>query len=66
MKIITILYQHSIEPSEITLEDEIANKLYNDIYNARIAGETTLQINGNTINGFINPTKIVECMLLSI
>jgi hypothetical protein len=66
MKILTILYRCSNTPIEITLEDTIADALYNDIYNARIAGETTLRINGDNVSRFINPTEIIDCMLLRI
>lgn len=63
MKLLTILYRHSNYPIEVPLEATVADRLYNDIYQARIDGKTTLRINGPTVSRFIDPTEIIDCMV---
>jgi hypothetical protein len=63
MKVLTVLYRHSNNPIEVQLEDSIADQLYVDIYTARIAGKTTLQINGSHVQRFIDPSEIIDCMI---
>lgn len=63
MKTITVLYRHSSHPIEIKLEDELADKLYADIFNARVAGKNTLHIRGENVSRFIDPLEIIDCMI---
>jgi len=64
MKTLTVLYRHSNTPIEVLLDDDVADQLYSDIYNARINGDTTLRINGASVSRFIDPSEIIDCMVL--
>jgi len=67
MRTIQILYKGTSEYVGITCDnDELADKLYSEIYNAKVNGKDILLINGaKGFSRFIDPTQIADCYITS-
>ena len=65
MRTISILYKNTNNYVGISCDnDELATKLYTDIYNAKIAKKDILLINGSGgYSRFIDPSEIADCYI---
>lgn len=67
MRTIQILYKHTTTYLGIQCDnDELADKLYSEIYNAKLNKKDILLINGSKgFSRFIDPSEIADCYITS-
>lgn len=65
MRTIAILYKNTNNFVHISCDnDELANKLYTDLYNAKLTKKDIFLINGSGgYSRFIDPSEIADCYI---
>ena len=64
MKMIRILYKGIYKEQIIAIDDnDMADKLFSDIFNARVKKRDVLLIEGVRSKRFISPQEIADCSL---
>ena len=64
MKMIRILYKGIYKEQIIAIDDnDMADKLFSDIFNARVKKRDVLLIEGVRSKRFISPKEIADCSL---
>ena len=64
MKTLRILYKGITDEQLIVVHDDaMADKLFNDIFNARVQKKDVLLIQGIDSRRFISPQEIADCII---